>query len=240
MRESRHLHRSPISRSGRAVSFPESAISKRLGHDLGVPADPVPTRAATVPHAATESGGTVSPTPVPTPTPIPVPTATPTATPAPTPAPTAVPAPAPAAIGSVWNVTTSPLFAQDQIIWIGTATGGVLRSTDAGITFTQVHQGLGNLAINMLAASPVFGTDSMVLVATNDGVFRSTDGGVTWSATTGIPPGRVGGLVFSRGSARTTLSTRSRINRVCFARAIAGSPGARSRRATCPRLRIWV
>ena len=153
--------------------------------------------AATVPHAVTESGGTVSPTPVPTPTPIPVPTATPTPTPSPTPAPTAVPAPAPAAIGSVWNVTTSPLFSQDQVIWIGTATGGVLRSTDAGITFTQVNQGLGNLAINTLAASPLFGTDSMVLVATNDGVFRSTDGGVTWSATTGIPSGRVGGLVFS-------------------------------------------
>ncbi len=151
--------------------------------------------AATVPHAVTESGGTVSPTPAPTPTPIPVPTATPTPTPAP--APTAVPAPTAAAIGSVWNVTTSPLFAQDQIIWIGTASGGVLRSTDAGITFTQVIQGLGNLAINSLVASPLFGTDALALVATNDGVFRSIDGGVTWSATIGLPSGRVGGLVFS-------------------------------------------
>ena len=65
----------------------------------------------------------------------------------------------------------------------------MLRSTDAGITFTQVNQGLGNLAINMLAASPLFGTDSVVLVATNAGVFRSEDSGESWQyAWKGITP----------------------------------------------------
>ena len=109
-----------------------------------------------------------------------------------------------------------------------------------GITFTQVHQWLGDLAINMLAASPVFGTDSMVLVATSDGVFRSTDGSVTWSATTGIPSGRVGGLVFSprfsTDNAVYAITDQSGV----FRSSDRGVTWNAITTSDLPRLRIWV
>ena len=124
-------------------------------------------------------------------------------TPAPTPAPTPVPAPASppppvsVSIGEVLHVVASPVVAQDRTIWIGTATGGVLRSTSAGASFTQVTSGLTNLAVNALLPSPNIHIDGVVLAATNNGIARSTDGGQTWAAAVGLPVGRIGGLAVS-------------------------------------------
>ena len=142
-------------------------------------------QAATVPHAVGDAVVTV----VVTPPPITTPGPTPTPPPAPTP-PTVAP------IGSVRQVV-APLLAIDNFVWIGTATGGVLRSTNGGASFTPVNQGLPNLAINALAPSPLIHQDGLVLAATNDGIARSVDRGVSWAPVAGLPAGRVGGLVMS-------------------------------------------
>ncbi len=126
---------------------------------------------------------------------IPTPVPTPVPTPAPDPAPQ--PAPVSASIGEVLHVVASPVVAQDRTIWIGTASGGVLRSTSAGAGFTQVISGLPNLAINAMLPSPNIHIDGVVLAATNTGVARSTDGGQSWSVAAGLPASRISGLAAS-------------------------------------------
>ena len=122
-------------------------------------------------------------------------------TPAPAPPPTPAPAPAPmptsASIGEVTHLVASPFVFQDQTMWLGTSTGGVLRSTNAGAGFTQFISGLPNLTINAILPSPDLSNDGLVLVATNAGVARSTNRGETWSTVSGLPGGRIGGLAAS-------------------------------------------
>ncbi len=150
---------------------------------------------AVQPHAVDDAAPTVTPAPAaPAPTPAP-PAPTPAATPAATPAP-APAAPASAAIGRVTTMAASPTVAQDQIVFLGTSTGGVLRSTNRGASFTQIISGLPNPTINAVLPSPGFAGDGLVLAATNNGIARSTDGGQTWAATAS-PAGRIGGLTVS-------------------------------------------
>ncbi len=128
-----------------------------------------------------------------------IPTPAPTPAPAPAPAPAPVPAPVPASpnIGEISVVAASPLVFQDRTIWLGTTSGGVLRSTDAGMGFTQFTSGLPNLTINAIAPSPAVSQDGVVLAATNNGISRSGDRGATWSTPAGLPGGRFGGIAAS-------------------------------------------
>ncbi len=148
--------------------------------------------AAAMPHEPDDVVATVTAPPEPR-----VPQGTAPATgPGPT-APATAPGPTSASIGEVLHLVASPFVFQDQTIWLGTSTGGVLRSTNAGAGFTQVITGLPNLAINAILPSPNLPNDSLVLVATNAGVARSTNRGETWSTVSGLPAGRVGGLAAS-------------------------------------------
>ena len=122
---------------------------------------------------------------------------TPAPTPAPPPAPRPAPAPTSAPIGEVLHVAASPFVVQDSTIWLGTSTGGVLRSTSAGAGFTQVIRGLPNLTINAIAPSPRLSDDGIVLAATNNGIGYSTNRGETWTAARGLPSGRLAGLAAS-------------------------------------------
>ena len=112
-------------------------------------------------------------------------------------APAMGPGPTSASIGEVLHLVASPFVFQDKTIWLGTSTGGVLRSTNAGAGFTQVISGLPNLTINAILPSPDLSNDGLVLVATNAGVARSTNRGETWSTVSGLPGGRIGGLAAS-------------------------------------------
>lgn len=136
-------------------------------------------------------------TPVPMPAPAPAPSSAPAPPPVAAPAPPPAPMPGTAPIGEVLHVVPSPFVAQDRTIWLGTSTGGVLRSDNAGASFTQFIQGMPNLAVNAILPSPNLPNDSVVLVATNNGVARSTDRGQTWTAVAGLPAGRIGGLAAS-------------------------------------------
>jgi photosystem II stability/assembly factor-like uncharacterized protein len=57
----------------------------------------------------------------------------------------------------------------------------LLITTDRGATWTMSHSGLVG-TVNVLLTVP--GNGQLVYAGTNNGVFRSTDAGATWSATT--------------------------------------------------------
>lgn len=56
----------------------------------------------------------------------------------------------------------------------------VLITTDLGATWTQSNAGLAG-AVNVLLTVP--GVANLVYAGTNNGLFKSTDGGATWAAT---------------------------------------------------------
>lgn len=74
--------------------------------------------------------------------------------------------------------------------WIATASGGLLHTTNAGITYSHQFDGEGSVSIGAVAVAP---SDPKILwlgtgesnprnsVSYGDGVYRSTDGGETWS-----------------------------------------------------------
>jgi hypothetical protein len=91
--------------------------------------------------------------------------------------------------GRVTDVVGDPANANK--FYVGSASGGVWKTTDGGATFTPIFDGLGTLSIGALALDP---RDSNILyVGTGeanpgggsttqpgDGVWKTTDGGATW------------------------------------------------------------
>jgi hypothetical protein len=76
-----------------------------------------------------------------------------------------------------------------SVVYAGAAAGGVWKSTDAGVHWTPVFDNMGTLAIGAIAINPA---DGSVWVGTGEnntafenyaglGVFRSTNGGRSWS-----------------------------------------------------------
>jgi photosystem II stability/assembly factor-like uncharacterized protein len=66
-------------------------------------------------------------------------------------------------------------------VYAATAGDYVLKSTDAGLTWTAIHQGLSDVDVLSLAIDP---TDDLVLYAgSTNGVFKSTNGASTWVRT---------------------------------------------------------
>jgi len=74
-------------------------------------------------------------------------------------------------------------------LWVGAASGGVWKSTDAGVTFAPVFdahsQSIGAIAVDPSAPDTVWvGTgESWVRnsVSAGDGIYRTTDGGDSWT-----------------------------------------------------------
>src|SRR3954471_20285927 len=91
--------------------------------------------------------------------------------------------------GRVTDLVADPANASK--FYVGSASGGVWKTTDGGATFTPIFDGLGTLSIGALALDP---RDSNILyVGTGeanpgggsttqpgDGVWKTTDGGATW------------------------------------------------------------
>lgn len=72
--------------------------------------------------------------------------------------------------------TVNALLEKDGVVYAGTATTGIFTSSDNGKTWHQAGSGVGNLTVSALAAA-----GSNVLAATNAGVYRSNDGGQSWT-----------------------------------------------------------
>lgn len=93
-------------------------------------------------------------------------------------------------------VAFSPAFDGDSTAFAGMLAGvgaGLLRTVDAGDTWQQLTTG----AVQAIAVSPSFASDSTVFADFGDGIYRSTDRGVSWekmsagvalSPPAGFPP----------------------------------------------------
>lgn len=74
----------------------------------------------------------------------------------------------------------SPDFTQDGMIFAATLEDGVLCSIDRGNTWVAWNFGLLDLNVHHLAISPSFNKDELLIVGTESGIYRSTNGGRAW------------------------------------------------------------
>ena len=87
--------------------------------------------------------------------------------------------------GRINTIAVSP--ANTQIVLVGSATGGIWRSTNGGTVFTPVSDGQADLAVGAIAFAP--GDPNIVYAAMGDldqgyfgtGILKSIDAGATWS-----------------------------------------------------------
>ena len=82
-------------------------------------------------------------------------------------------------------------------IWIGSVSGGIWKTTDAGVSWSPVNDFMSNLSVSSLVMSPTH--SNTMYAGTGEGfynadgvrgagVFKSTDGGVTWSQLSATNP----------------------------------------------------
>jgi photosystem II stability/assembly factor-like uncharacterized protein len=84
------------------------------------------------------------------------------------------------------QVVVSPAFAQDRRLYIA-AVQAISASSDGGETWTKSPYWDFTHTARSLAISPDFAQDQ-TLVAAGNGVYRSTDGGASWSPAANPPP----------------------------------------------------
>lgn len=77
----------------------------------------------------------------------------------------------------------------------------VFQSTNAATSWTSVATSLGDLSIQALAIDPT--TERTIYLGTNHGVYKSTDGGTTFSLLAGMATRNVHSLIVDRNAAQT-------------------------------------
>lgn len=100
--------------------------------------------------------------------------------------------PSPLSRPTKYEIATSPNFASDKTIYLGSMQGTgkdlVLKSTDGGLSFSEVGS-INGQAVVYLVISPDFAADQTLYAGVKDGVYKTVDGGKTWkSFSNGIPP----------------------------------------------------
>lgn len=112
-------------------------------------------------------------------------------------APVAFPADTGAALERVWQIAPAPASSPDRV-YLGTQPSALFVSDDGGVTYQLVRglwdhphrpdweAGFGGQAIHTVLPHPDEAATTLVAMSTG-GVYRSVDGGVSWSASnTGI------------------------------------------------------
>jgi photosystem II stability/assembly factor-like uncharacterized protein len=83
--------------------------------------------------------------------------------------------------GIIKDIAISKNFASDRTIFLGTDQGGVFKTTDGGVSFSQANDGITDLAVMSLAISPTYETDGLIFASSHTkGVFYSENRGRTW------------------------------------------------------------
>jgi photosystem II stability/assembly factor-like uncharacterized protein len=91
-------------------------------------------------------------------------------------------------VGRVTDIEGVP--GNPAVVYVGTASGGVWKTADAGVTWKPIFDGVGLPSIGDIALEP--GNPEVVYIGTGEanpwnsvsaggGVFKSTDGGATWT-----------------------------------------------------------
>ena len=75
-----------------------------------------------------------------------------------------------------------------QVIYVGTAGGGIYATDDGGISWRTLNKGLEDLDVYDIAISKI--DSRLMYAATNGGVYKSTDGGALWTKLGGAVKGR--------------------------------------------------
>jgi len=120
-------------------------------------------------------------------------------------------------IGPVGNRVTSVagIPGEPDIYYIGAASGGVWKTTDAGLTWSPIFdaqsaQSIGSLAIAPSDPSIVWaGTGEQCIrshISLGDGIYKSTDSGRTWSRMGLEQTGRIGRVVVHPRDPNTVLA----------------------------------
>jgi len=86
---------------------------------------------------------------------------------------------------AVQCLAVSPDFAQNREVFAGTEDRGLYRSSDGGQTWSPVGDALSNVCVNALCILPGGEYGGSIVVATDQGILVSTDGGYTWQTSQG-------------------------------------------------------
>src|SRR5207249_7891331 len=85
------------------------------------------------------------------------------------------------------GITTNVIFEANNIIYAGTETQGVYKSTDNGLHWVPANVGIERASISdIIASGPnlLAAAKSSCPIYLN--IFKSTDNGATWTGTTGL------------------------------------------------------
>ena len=91
-------------------------------------------------------------------------------------------------VGRINNVTFDPN--NDNILWVGSPSGGLWKSIDGGLSWTSNTDLLPNLGVSDIAIDPTNKNIMYIITGDRDsddtyayGLMKSTDGGSTWNTT---------------------------------------------------------
>ncbi|MEL4896989.1 WD40/YVTN/BNR-like repeat-containing protein [Crocosphaera sp. Alani8] len=89
-----------------------------------------------------------------------------------------------------FSIVPSPNFAEDSTVYAATMYGLIMRSTDGGQNFS-IMSAVESHRINeplAIVISPNFAADTTLYASGVKGIYKTTDGGKTWQATTEKTP----------------------------------------------------
>jgi len=91
----------------------------------------------------------------------------------------------------IHSVAFSPDYTNDQTMFAGSLYTGLYKSLDGGIAWDPLDTGPTDCCLTRVALSPYYAIDQTLFIARPTGVtalrglYKSTDGGLTWSKTAG-------------------------------------------------------
>ncbi len=87
-------------------------------------------------------------------------------------------------VEKITSIVTSPNYANDKTVFAANKSGEVWRTQNGGGSWTRIGIDSivtqGKLSYMWIAISPQFATDHLLLIGTNNGIYRSANGGNSW------------------------------------------------------------